>query len=1028
MNNVKIQLIIYIIYYFNLASFKERILNMNVTGIINNRANGNFIDRAVKNANRLANGVQAYFTDRRQSFVIENQSMSLDYVLTRDRDQLVSYVKNKSGISYVENTLDAYVTLTDGTTVYSSKTSANAMMNIFRYGYYYYEVRFEEQVFSDGISIKGEKQLPFELSEANDLTDLNASTNSLSATVSGKSDPYFALDNVDYDADKYPYVRVTIKSKSTESSSGTFHIIAGDMDYFNYLYNVTFNIIPDGEYHSYIIRLKDISKYYGKVSGLRLDIDGLNVGEGFEISEITLLDASPMGAPTLSTARIFHTYSDKLHHVLQVAASEKTENIASVGLRTEIAANTVEKLIIKDASGLHSSLEGVDWDSAEYAGFDIKNAGIFGYILPKDKTSGKMTVTLEGDRYIITQSRTPENNAILPGEGNPKTAGTPGSEACFAKKAKDAAIGNKNDFFMGQRLYTDESHDFDTFIKEAELERDPLTENDITVREEKSHEGRFEGYDALRGSYKFHILGSDFNQAYYDMPNQQPALNLTVKGDKRDRNIYILAATKAGGLECAALLDHNEIMLPIPIEVAKNFCGDGEDNIYMLLDTAYGEAIFPLLLKEGDEQELTILHLYQNWGKFPLKQISSIQYHAPYYHLSTGVTETNCLVPWRHAKDNRIQNVLPDHRPMSAPMWKSQPQHTSGGTHTFLRYLDANRNMIVSEVCEQIVDAYGPTYADIEMKHTSVDGKIKVSYTHVEMPQTDENRAYCTMSYEFIEDINFKDFKTEFGFYNVGTNTHRGNYQQIGYLDINNEPCVVPANRSHSPIIYTMGDKCPYFSFFNMDSVTGQVHDYVNLSFLIRDAEFIIGGKVCKPHFAARAIGSRVHLTLDLDAVSFKKGDRILIHAIIMPWGSYQSIYDSKDFAPDQNVRDVRENSLINGVSSKPLTNCEAIESVFIPKVRTTNGKDAEFALAGGENNIAVRVYGFEKLAKPTVYELVDNEWSKYELSSKDTPDIAGNAHAYDGYNVYYDKDGTYSYSFIVKMSNGSQRRFKIDV
>ena len=109
-------------------------------------------EKSIKNANLLANGVQTYYVNGRRDYVIENQNMTLGYVLTRDNDQQVSYICNKNGNCYIKNTMDAFVTLHDGTTVFSSKTSKNTTSNIFRYGYYYYEVRLEEQDFYNGIT------------------------------------------------------------------------------------------------------------------------------------------------------------------------------------------------------------------------------------------------------------------------------------------------------------------------------------------------------------------------------------------------------------------------------------------------------------------------------------------------------------------------------------------------------------------------------------------------------------------------------------------------------------------------------------------------------------------------------------------------------------------------------------------------------------------------------------------------------------------------------------------------------------
>ena len=147
-----------------------------------------------------------------------------------------------------------------------------------------------------------------------------------------------------------------------------------------------------------------------------------------------------------------------------------------------------------------------------------------------------------------------------------------------------------------------------------------------------------------------------------------------------------------------------------------------------------------------------------------------------------------------------------------------------------------------------------------------------------------------------------------------------------------------------------------------------------------------------------------------------------------MPWGSYKSVYNSSDFAPDQNVRDVRANSMLNPVKVDVIADCTVVDAPFMPKVRSTNGKSAEFTLSGGENNITVRAYGFNTLTLPTVSEKIDGKWVAYELSSKNNPDVAGISHSYDGYNVYYDKDGTYSYSFVVAMDNGKSRTFKLEV
>ena len=151
----------------------------------------------------------------------------------------------------------------------------------------------------------------------------------------------------------------------------------------------------------------------------------------------------------------------------------------------------------------------------------------------------------------------------------------------------------------------------------------------------------------------------------------------------------------------------------------------------------------PLVIGGNETLRYTVAHLYQNWGNHPLKQISSIQFFAPYYHLSTGCTETNCITSYYvHGKDLQM---LPDHRAMSAPLWVGDPQHTYAGNHSYLQYTDADGNYSATEDMVNILDAAGPTYADIELTYLSDDGKIKATYTHMEFPQVDENRAYYEM-------------------------------------------------------------------------------------------------------------------------------------------------------------------------------------------------------------------------------------------------------------------------------------------
>ena len=77
---------------------------------------------------------------------------------------------------------------------------------------------------------------------------------------------------------------------------------------------------------------------------------------------------------------------------------------------------------------------------------------------------------------------------------------------------------------------------------------------------------------------------------------------------------------------------------------------------------------------------------WRNWGDHPLKQFSSLGAWMDYFHMSTGVTETTCHVPFKFGGLHGIS--IADMRPFSQEMWASQPQHDNVAGHTFLRYVE----------------------------------------------------------------------------------------------------------------------------------------------------------------------------------------------------------------------------------------------------------------------------------------------------------------------------------------------------
>ncbi|MBQ4111880.1 MAG: hypothetical protein IJD38_03685 [Clostridia bacterium] len=687
------------------------------------------------------------------------------------------------------------------------------------------------------------------------------------------------------------------------------------------------------------------------------------------------------GFQHFSIDRTFHIYSDKVNLVQHLTTTGgEASGLAGYGQIYGIDASRVKKLVVKDASGLHETLEGVDWSTCEYVGFDVVRAGVVGFILlPYEANEGKLSVTLSDGYYTVEQHI--ENQA-------------------------DEVYPIHSHLYFGLRLYTDATHSFESFLREAACERDPLDSLSVF---KKADGAAYVGYDALRGAYRFDVNGGDFNYNYYQAPGKYYAVNAEIRADSMDRKIYVYTHTSSGCLESAVLLDRNSTLLPIPMEVGKNFTGENEDSFYLPGDVSYGEVFFPITLKAGETKSFTVLNLYQNWGKYPLKQLSSIQFVAPYYHLSTGVTETNCIAPsFVYGKDNWL---LPDFRAMSAPLWADQPQHTAIGQLFVVRYDTADKVTGNIENYHNGIDSYGPVYADVDMDYLSQDGRIHISYRHVEMPQTDENRTYYSLRIDVLEDVPFADFKSDFSLFCF--NGRHPKFNKLTYLDENNQHQVLDlgiASAKRYDRFFKLGNEHPYFGYFEPLAA-----DAVNFALLVKDAHITIGGEEYTGGFLMRDRfdGSLNFgdLTLDLGEVTLKAGDCIYVDYILLPWGYVDSV-DAR------NVLNVREDSLLNPYKVTVETGA-ALEDVYVPKVRVDENQTAVFTYSGGTNNGVVRVYGLQSYARPLIEELVNGEWVAYTDASRQD---------YDGYAVYADEDGTYSVAFVINMTDAPEegRTFRV--
>ena len=684
---------------------------------------------------------------------------------------------------------------------------------------------------------------------------------------------------------------------------------------------------------------------------------------------------------TFKVDKEFHVWSDRLYLQYTLFADEATGALDSFGAEIRIPVKKVNGIQIKDAGGVHDSID-ADAESTEYAAFDIKGVGVVGFILPVTGETRSLSVVKDKKDYVITLTAD-----YIPGTG--------------INKYDESGGKALNNVTFGCRIYTDETHSFDGVSDAAEIERDPLS---ITTAS-----GEAAVYEALHGCYSVRLSGTSFQYAY-DNPYTRFPVTLNIPGTD-DRDIYIRAMTGAGSLEACVVLDENETLVPIDVQVCKNFGGDIAEYYYSIKDYSYGDAFFPVSVKEGEDLTLTAVHLYQNWGNVPLKQLSSIEFHTSYYHLSTGTTESNCIAPYY--ADDKEGLLLPDFRGRSGIMWGGQPQFNATGKPCFM----IDRSYPAQKVAEfegNRINSVGPTYADIEMRFLSGDGSYMYTLRHVEFPQTDENRTYYTVDVEFLKNKTYLNFRGDVDiFFQTGRFVE---FKTLAYTDKNNEEKTFTFEKSLIKKYHKLGGDIPYYSLLTINKSEEEIRNSTfgaNEATIIRDSSIIRGGKKTDIPFTVRTFAyndfTDTALTLDVGPVSFRKGDSIHLDLILLPWGTGLE-------TDCENVRKVKEDSAVNRLRAEAETG-SVVNDIIIPTVRCENN-EAVFTVTGGGNNSVAKIDGFTQFGRLKVEERIGGQWTPVPLASEC---------GYDGYDVQYNPDGTYSYSFVFD-ADGTSRTFRAAV
>lgn len=515
---------------------------------------------------------------------------------------------------------------------------------------------------------------------------------------------------------------------------------------------------------------------------------------------------------------------------------------------------------------------------------------------------------------------------------------------------------------------------------------------------------RFE-HDARRGCYvvSTHNPGS-FSYHYYESPNDYPTARVRLGNGDYPRKVYLCHETGSGSkgqVECGVILDNRGEALPILVQISKNFAGEKEEKFYNPQDTAFSEIWNPLYLDANETCELTSLQLYQNWGNHPLKQFSSLGAWMDYFHMSTGVTETTCYVPFKYSTGISIADL----RGMSGTMWKSQPQHDNVGGHIFMEYLASDRPgpRKGRQVMEYLGTSYhstGPNWAHVTFEFLSSDERLHTTLETFEFPQLDELRNFIRLKIRALEDVPIEEWAKDFRILQIDTRTQSLRYENVTYTDAAGALVTKPIafDNSWSLCGEAMSGKAPTAAIWN--SPKG------NNAFIVEDYRGTIGGEPLQGlalSCEGRENGdSNLILVPQSEASGLSKGDEFEIDLFIMPFGK-----ESEDYSAAFRER---ERYGLRPVGITDVRSGEVL-SHFPPRLRAT-GPDLRFGLTGGFATVCVLIEGLDDYRGWKLQQLQGDNWKT--LVHRNEGGEAGIRG--EGQQRYVCDDGTFGVGFRVRL------------
>lgn len=505
-------------------------------------------------------------------------------------------------------------------------------------------------------------------------------------------------------------------------------------------------------------------------------------------------------------------------------------------------------------------------------------------------------------------------------------------------------------------------------------------------------------YDRVRGCYTIGSLsGGGFQGHFYHHPNRYGTVRFQVQNDGRLRRITICHENTGGDrgcVECGVLLDEENHPLPILVQTSKNFPGEKEEEFYNPQDTPFSETYFPLYFEARETRTLTSLHLYQNWGRHPLKQFSSLGAWMDYFHSSTGVTETTCYVPFKYGGVAGID--IADLRAMSQKeFWAGQPQHDNVAGHSFFSY-PADGRWHYLDYRGTTFHSTGPNWMDVCFSYLSTDGRIRADVRTFELPQRDELRNFIRVRYEVLKPLTVLNAKENFRLLTVSSRVQRLRYKRFAATGVEERP--LDTSFDHFAVRgLALPEENSFAALYGEEKGSNAI--------VIRSWSASVGGSKINPAvsvFCERSGDTRLLLVPQADELKLEPGDAFFFEAFFLPYGESGSAA-----VPCREV-------LSYGSGAPSVHSVKGGRKITdFPSRVCADRNTVEFILQGGRDLVPVIASGLTDYRWPRIYRKESAGWK---------PLLSSRAGQLDGVQVLCEGRNRFGAVFLVPSGKAPQQ------